>query len=30
MELSEQLIEKNIDEGKNKELIDEFISKVGD
>ena len=30
MELSEQLIEKNIDEGKNKELIDEFIAKVGD
>lgn len=30
MELSEELIEKNIDEGKNKELIDEFIAKVGD
>ncbi|SCK01557.1 F-type ATPase subunit b [uncultured Clostridium sp.] len=30
MELSEQLIEKNIDEGKNKDLIDEFIAKVGD
>ena len=30
MELSEQLIEKNIDEGKNKELIDEFIAKVGE
>ena len=30
MELSEQLIEKNIDEGKNKELIDDFIAKVGD
>lgn len=30
MELSEQLIEKNIDEIKNKELIDEFIAKVGD
>ena len=30
IELSEQLIEKNIDEGKIKELIDEFIAKVGD
>ncbi|MDV4151593.1 F0F1 ATP synthase subunit B [Clostridium sp. AL.422] len=29
IELSKKVIEKNIDEGKNRELIDEFITKVG-
>ena len=29
LELSKKVIEKNIDEEKNKKLIDEFISEVG-
>ena len=29
IELSKKVIEQNIDEGKNRELIDEFITKVG-
>jgi F-type H+-transporting ATPase subunit b len=29
VELSQKIIEKNIDEDKNRELIDEFIKKVG-
>ena len=29
LDLSRKVIEKNIDEEKHRELIDEFISKVG-